>query len=161
MAGAIRPMLIYSTKFENHFYRAITKWNDSSWKQDDEHLTYFVRMTVNAYIAIYRQNCHCDREFTQLAFKIHEKVLKTLQHKDEHYSRGDRYSVFVKASMIQDCSIEQALIGMLSKHIVSMINLLEDCENEVDVDVVVLEEKTVDILCYLILLDPILKWRDK
>lgn len=97
--------------------------------------------------------------------KFTEVVRRRLIHceyvlvpKDHEYSRGgDRLHNFKKAAEIEKCSPEKALLGMAMKHIVSIMDMVED------LPVLPTEaqqaEKFTDAINYLLLLEALIEER--
>lgn len=81
----------------------------------------------------------------------------TLQRKSKEYTGDnvDRLSAFKTASALQSCSPQQALAGMLAKHIVSLYDM---CFSEgMSYSLDTWNEKITDSLNYLFLLKAIVK----
>jgi hypothetical protein len=77
---------------------------------------------------------------------------KTLVKKAEEYSPVDRLSNFKVAGTLAGCTPQQALGGMLAKHIVSIYDLIRDDSSNLDI----WNEKLGDALNYLFLLKALL-----
>ena len=77
---------------------------------------------------------------------------KTLVKKAEEYSPVDRLSNFKVAGTLAGCTPQQALGGMLAKHIVSIYDLIRDDSYDLDI----WNEKLGDALNYLFLLKALL-----
>lgn len=81
----------------------------------------------------------------------------TLQRKSKEYTgdNEDRLSAFKTAAALQNCTPQQALAGMMAKHIVSIYDM---CFAEgVTYDLDTWNEKITDSLNYLFLLNAIVK----
>jgi hypothetical protein len=50
---------------------------------------------------------------------------ETLNNKEKEYSFTSRFDNFITASKLQGCSVEDAIIGMATKHFVSVLDLIE------------------------------------
>jgi len=88
-------------------------------------------------------NIHCDQ------------MKAVLTHKAKEYAhRGDRLHNFKTAAVINEVSVPEALWGMATKHLVSVLDLvygnLENTEAMVD-------EKVGDLINYLVLLKAVLQ----
>ena len=77
---------------------------------------------------------------------------KTLVKKAQEYSPVDRLSNFKVAGTLAGCTPQQALGGMLAKHIVSIYDLIRDDSYDLDI----WNEKLGDALNYLFLLKALL-----
>jgi len=79
-----------------------------------------------------------------------------LQDKAKEYAtQKNRYHNFDVAARILDCTQEQALQGMMMKHIVSVFDLIDQTESK-QTDKKTVDEKIGDLINYLILLEGIL-----
>ena len=78
--------------------------------------------------------------------------------KNAEYSRnGDKLHNFKQAAILQRCSTpEKALLGMWSKHLVSIIDIVYDLDAEILPDSDVLAEKITDSINYLVLLEALI-----
>ena len=88
-----------------------------------------------------------------------EKIVSTLKSKASEYSKkGNRFHHFKVASRIKNETPEKALYGMMIKHEVSVLDMIDNptdaCITEKLVD-----EKIGDLVNYLILLEGLLKER--
>lgn len=81
----------------------------------------------------------------------------TLKRKTKEYTGDapDRLSAFKAAAALQHCSPQEALAGMLAKHIVSLYDMCFD--GQVRYELETWEEKITDSLNYLFLLKAIVK----
>jgi hypothetical protein len=77
---------------------------------------------------------------------------KTLVKKAEEYLPVDRLSNFKVAGTLAGCTPQQALGGMLAKHVVSIYDLIRDDSYDLDI----WNEKLGDALNYLFLLKALL-----
>jgi hypothetical protein len=73
---------------------------------------------------------------------------------------GDRLHNFNRAAAMLQCSPESALIGMWTKHIVSLLDICDKVEHETP-SIELIEEKVGDAVNYLVLLEAMLKDRHK
>jgi len=73
-----------------------------------------------------------------------------LQTKGGEYStEGDRLGNFKTAAALQNCTPEQALAGMMAKHVVSIYDMIgANCAGPLEM----WDEKILDAINYLILL---------
>ena len=89
-----------------------------------------------------------------------KKIESILSAKAQEYAKGDRLYNFKRASEIQRCSPERALLGMMMKHLVSVIDLVEAREQGHLPGIGLIDEKIGDSINYLILLEAMLKEGD-
>lgn len=88
-------------------------------------------------------NKHVD-EMVRL---VHDRLTR----KDKEYSVGtDRLSAFAKAAVLQDAPMETALMGMATKHFVSIIEMCQP-DNRLYTESQ-WEEKIGDSIAYLLIL---------
>ena len=120
---------------------------------------------VGFFISIYdSKETGKEIEMTNEFFKIVvERRVNTckgvLIEKAKEYARGDRLSNFKKASGAMSCTPEKALIGMLMKHIISIVDMVDDIDKEQLASRAVWDEKLGDAINYLILLDGLITER--
>jgi hypothetical protein len=93
-----------------------------------------------------------------------KKTKSVLESKRTEYATGkhDRLHNFNRAASMLGCSKENALIGMLSKHLVSVLDMvdnLDGCSIPWVPSVEFVEEKIGDSINYLILLEAMIKER--
>jgi hypothetical protein len=93
-----------------------------------------------------------DATFDDIVYKRIEKIKTVLAGKAKEYAKGDRLYNFKRAAKILNSTPESALLGMLMKHLVSVIDLVEG-EDSPELDLV--NEKIGDAINYLILLEAI------
>ncbi len=111
-------------------------------------------------------------EFNKLLKEIIERTTGVLSAKSDEYStESDKLHNFKRAGAMLNCSPEKALVGMWTKHIISILDIVDEteykCGTEVDcfpgfdpekyIDR--LEEKIGDAINYLILLEALIKER--
>ena len=85
---------------------------------------------------------------------------RVLVGENTEYARGgDKLSNFKKAAGQQGCSPEQALQGMMTKHQVSIVDLIQDIDRGQHHSMHIWEEKIGDALNYLLLLRALLEER--
>jgi hypothetical protein len=89
--------------------------------------------------------------------RIH-KIREILSAKaGEYATSGNRFHNFDVAARILNGTPEQALQGMMLKHIVSVLDLIQWAEEEEDlITATVIDEKIGDTINYLILLEGLL-----
>ena len=91
-----------------------------------------------------------SQEFDKIVDERIEYIRNSLQRKAKEYNlEEDRLSVFKRAASIQHQTPSQALLGMLTKHIVSIYDYVE---TDADFTDEIASEKIGDALNYLILL---------
>jgi hypothetical protein len=77
--------------------------------------------------------------------------------KNEEYSRnGDKLHNFKRAGKLTNETPERALLGMWAKHLVSILDMLDDLEREDEVNFALLNEKMNDNHNYLFLLEALI-----
>lgn len=97
-----------------------------------------------------------DEKFEQVVKDRIEKIKKVLGNKAKEYaSRVDRLHNFNEARKIFRCNTkEYALLGMLNKHLVSVVDMIEKWEKHgILPSVSMLDEKIGDTINYSILLE--------
>lgn len=99
--------------------------------------------------------------FTDVVESRIEKTRKVLIKKEEEYARSnDRYHNFNVAGRVLDCSPERALLGMLIKHFVSVVDIIDSLDNyDKPLVLHIVDEKIGDSINYLILLEGMLRNR--
>lgn len=84
-----------------------------------------------------------------------EKCKATLSSKAKEYAPGeDRFHNFYRAASILNISPAKALVGFMTKHLVSVLDLLDD---PVRLQTENWEEKIGDLISYLLLLDAMVR----
>lgn len=100
------------------------------------------------------------KEFEKVLEERIKTIKKILSSKKEEYSRnGDRLSNFKKAALAQGITPEKALRGMWFKHIISIVDMIDDLDNCITHTYDQWNEKITDAINYLILLDAIIRER--
>jgi hypothetical protein len=94
--------------------------------------------------------------FNELVERRIEDIKHTLTRKGREYARGDRLSNFKKAARLENTIPEKALRGMLSKHLISIYDCIDDLCNHLETPEAVWKEKIGDSINYLILLEALL-----
>lgn len=56
-------------------------------------------------------------------------IKQVLAAKAQEYAHGDRLSNFKRAAQMNQCTPEKALVGMMSKHIISVLDLVDEIES--------------------------------
>lgn len=85
---------------------------------------------------------------------------RVLIGKNVEYARGgDKLSNFKKAAGRLGCTPEEALLGMETKHSISIVDLVQDLGKGIHHNMAIWEEKIGDELNYLILLRALLEER--
>ena len=90
------------------------------------------------------------KDFNKLVESKLDKVKSILVKKTAEYNLDeDRLSVFKRAGALQSESAEEALLGMLTKHIISIYDMVK---SQGDYPIEKWEEKCIDSINYLLLL---------
>ena len=98
------------------------------------------------------------KEFEKLLKEIIERTTKVLSTKSDEYSTdSDKLHNFKRAGKMLGCTPEKALVGMCTKHIISILYIVDNEDNSETIDVKIIEEKITDAINYLILLEALLK----
>jgi hypothetical protein len=100
-----------------------------------------------------------EQEFEQLVEEIFGRVKQILASKGKEYARGDRLSNFKKAGTLAGSSPERALLGMLIKHWVSIVEIINDLERDKSWHPDIWREKLTDNIAYSLLLEALLQER--
>ena len=86
-----------------------------------------------------------------------QKTRDTLDGKADEYSRGgDRLSNFKQIAHLLSCTPERALIGLISKHIVALVDFINDLDDGTVQPYERWDEKMGDIVAYMVLLDALI-----
>jgi len=101
------------------------------------------------------------KEFEKLLEERFNKIRSTLANKNKEYASGeDKLHNFKRAGKMLGCTQEKALIGMWTKHIISILDIVDKWEDAGTLpNVEQLEEKIGDSINYLILLEACFKER--
>ena len=100
------------------------------------------------------------QDFEKVFFDRVSKSEATLIAKAKEYASGtDRFNNFKKAAAFRSCTPENALWGMVSKHLVALSDFIDQLEAGEDVPEAQWDEKLGDSINYLILLDGLLEER--
>lgn len=101
-----------------------------------------------------------EKEFNEIINDRLKKIVLTLRAKGKEYAyNDDRLHNFKRAAEMLRCSHEKALMGMLAKHMVSIMDMVDEVEAAGDnpYPMKLWEEKLGDAINYLILLEAIVK----
>ncbi len=101
-------------------------------------------------------------EFNLLVHNRTEKIKDILAKKAQEYARDDRLSNFKRAAVIQRETPEKAWLGMWAKHLVSILDMVEDVDRTAGVicwNTALWDEKITDAVNYLILLEALVMER--
>ena len=96
---------------------------------------------------------------TQLEHRINLIREVLFAKKAEYASRSDRMHNFKRAAAVLNTIPEAALIGMMAKHIVSVLDIVDNIPSGTVPSIAMIEEKCGDSINYLILLEAMLKER--
>ena len=101
------------------------------------------------------------KEFEILLEERFDKIRSTLANKNREYASGeDKLHNFKRAGKMLGCTQEKALIGMWTKHIISILDIVDKWNDQnIDPDGEQLDEKIGDAINYLILLEACFKER--
>jgi hypothetical protein len=98
--------------------------------------------------------------FQHVLYDRIEKIQTTLAIKEAEYAKKtDRYHNFHRAAMMQSCTPEQALVGMMAKHWVSIMDMVASTASQNPDEWpsrAMIDEKIGDSINYLILLEGML-----
>jgi hypothetical protein len=95
-----------------------------------------------------------NQEFDEiLNFRI-ESIKSILTSKAKEYAHGDRLYNFKRAAEIERATPAKSLFGMLTKHLVSVIDMVE---GNLETPPAMVNEKIGDLINYLILLEAVFK----
>ncbi len=94
-----------------------------------------------------------SEEFNHLVHDRTDKIKQILASKAAEYARGDRLSNFKRAAAMMQVTPERALLGMMAKHWVSLLDMVDDLDAEKINSHGKWDEKIGDSINYLILLE--------
>ena len=86
-----------------------------------------------------------------------EQCINVLCKKAKEYATTDRLHNFKVAAGLQDCTPIMALAGMMSKHTVSVYDLVRDHEQGKEIPKEMWDEKIGDSINYLLLLSALVQ----
>lgn len=98
-----------------------------------------------------------NERFENILSARFSKCVALLNHKAGEYATEDRLHNFKVAAKLQNCTPITALAGMMSKHTVSVYDLIQRQEAGISVPKEMWEEKIGDSLNYLILLTALIE----
>ena len=75
----------------------------------------------------------------------------------EYANQSDRLSNFKRAALFQNCTPEKALLGMVTKQLVSIYDLVDKVCLNYKPDPDLFREKTGDVIIYMILLQALIE----
>lgn len=97
------------------------------------------------------------QQFDAIVFDQLNSIKKVLASKNKEYGIGDRLHNFKVAARIADSTPERALQGMIMKHLVSVFDMVDSCENNcIKLTMPLIDEKCTDLVNYIILLKALL-----
>ncbi len=100
------------------------------------------------------------QEFEKVTIERVNECLKVMTSKSEQYStETDKLHNFKVAGELQGCTPEKALGGMMSKHTVSIYDLINDVETGKNIPLEMWDEKIGDHINYLLLLNALVRER--
>ena len=95
-----------------------------------------------------------SKKFNEILEKRIDKIKNVLSSKEKEYASGfDRLHNFKVAARIMNETPEKALFGMLLKHIVSVIDMVNDPKS---ISEYLINEKIGDVINYFILLESLM-----
>lgn len=94
--------------------------------------------------------------FAKVTAERIEKCLDVLGTKADEYATTDRLHNFKIAGELQNCTPIKALGGMMSKHTVSVYDLINDYEAGKEIPLDLWNEKIGDSINYLLLLNALI-----
>ena len=98
-------------------------------------------------------------QFEQIIRRRMELGLETLAHKAKEYAKGDRLHNFKRGGEVMGCSPERALLGYMTKHLVSVVDIIDDIEKGHAPTQTYWDEKLGDLYNYVLLLDAVVTER--
>lgn len=97
-----------------------------------------------------------SEELNIIVNKRCETIKLILTEKAAQYARGDRLSNFKKIAAFRHKTPEEALMGLVVKHIVALDDFIQDLPDK-KMPIEQWEEKIGDIINYMILLEAMVK----
>jgi hypothetical protein len=112
------------------------------------------------------------KEFVKLLNSRIAKIQKVMASKNREYANdNDKLHNFKRAGKMLNCSPEKALVGMWSKHIISILDIIDELEFKCGANqncfpdfvpeayMKMIDEKICDAINYLILLEALITER--
>jgi len=97
------------------------------------------------------------QDFDKLVECRVELIKTTLKSKGKEYATsGDRLHNFNRAANMLGITREKALVGMWTKHIISVLDIIDEFNVHKPTEELI-NEKIGDSICYLVLLEAMLK----
>ena len=101
-------------------------------------------------------------EFNEVLENRITKTRLMMGIKSAEYATGsDKFHNFKAAAMVDGQTPERALWGMAKKHLVSIIDIIDSCDRNAEINAARVDEKIGDMVNYLILLEGLLIERHK
>ena len=100
-----------------------------------------------------------NEKFQEIVETQIEITRATFIEKAEEYARGDRLSNFKRIAALRDITPEDALLGLISKHIVAIYDFTKDIDNDLIQPIERWDEKINDVINYMILLKALVQER--
>ena len=95
-----------------------------------------------------------EQQFEKHVDERIEKIHHVLQIKAKEYRKNDNpFHNFDRAAAMSNCTPERALMGMLAKHQISVLDLVDDIDSGKMPSRELVDEKIGDHINYLILLE--------
>jgi len=95
-----------------------------------------------------------ESDFEAILLQRIEKMRAVLANKAREYASGrDRLHNFKRAGAMQGVTPEKALLGMFAKHMVSIMDMVDDLDRDVHNPIPAWDEKLGDAVNYLVLLE--------
>jgi hypothetical protein len=99
-------------------------------------------------------------QFDEILIRRLNNTESVLKSKGKEYAtNNDRYHNFRVAARVLNTTPEKALLGMAAKHLVSILDIVENSSKGELINEAHLDEKIGDMINYLILLEGLLKER--
>lgn len=93
------------------------------------------------------------KDLRELLEQVQARDKSLFACKNDEYARGDALSNFKKAANAKNCTPEDALIGMLVKHWVSIVDIVADLDEGKVAPLELWQEKCGDLRVYGFLLE--------
>ena len=91
-----------------------------------------------------------EAQFKSLIKRRIDQCMDILDNRAKQYATADRLHNFRVAANIMGCSVPQAVLGMMSKHLVSVLDMAQDIRDFTQEEI---DEKFTDLHNYLYLLE--------